>query len=170
MTSAPQAVRRGVAMLATTAAGLAACSLSLVSGERPVLTIGAAGAVAVVGAVATGWRWLGSIASFTVTATVLFAAVVSSEDVGPWHLAGASALLVGLVAGLDVVERTARPPRPELIGLDPMVRRILVPVLGVLAAGGVALAADRPAVPSVGLVLLGLAAGVAALVIATSPS
>ena len=170
MTSVPHAVRRGVAMLATTAAGLAACSLSLISGERPVLTIGGAGAVAVVGAVLTGWRWLGSIATFAVTATVLLAAVVSGGQVGPWHLAGASALLVGMVAGLDVVERAARSPRPELIGLDPMARRVLVPVLGLLAAAGVALAADRPAVPSVGLVLLGLAAGVAALVIATSPS
>jgi hypothetical protein len=170
MTAVPHVVRRVVAMLATAAAGLAACSLSLISGERPVLTIGAAGAVAVVGAVVTGWRWLGSIASFAVTATVLFAAVVSSEQVSPWHLAGASALLVGLVAGLDGVERSARSPGPELIGLDPVARRVLVPALGVVAAAGVALAADRPAVPSVGLVLLGLAAGVAALVIATSPS
>jgi hypothetical protein len=170
MTSVPRAVRRVVAMLATASAGLAACSLSLISGQRPVLTIGTAGAVAVVGAVLTGWRWLGSIASFTVTATVLFAAVVSSEQVGPWHLAGASALLLGLVAGLDGVERPARSHRLELIGLDPMARRILVPLLGVVAAAGVALAADRPAVPSVGLVLLGLAAGVAALVLATSPT
>ena len=157
-------------MLATAAAGLAACSLSLVSGERPVLTIGGVGAVALVGAVLTGWRWLGSIATFAVTATILFAAVVSSEHVGPWHLAGASALLVGMVAGLDGVERASRPLRLELIGLHPMARRVLIPVLGVVAAAGVALAADRPAVPSVGLVLLGLAAGVAALVIATSPS
>ncbi len=168
--SVPPAVRRAAAMVATTAVGLAACSLSLVSGERPVLTIGATGAVAVVGAVLTGWRWLGSIASFVVTATVLFAAVVSSDRVGPWHLAVASALLVGLVAGLDAVERSSRSPRPELIGLDPMARRVLVPALGVVASAGVALAADRPAVPSVGLVLLGLAAGVAALIIATSPS
>jgi hypothetical protein len=157
-------------MVATAATGLAACSLSLVSGERPVLTIGGAGAVGVVAAVVTGWRWLGSIASFTATATVLFAAIVSSEQVGPWHLAGASALLVGLVTGLDLVERAGRSPRTELIGRDPMARRSLVPVLGVVGAAGVALAADRPAVPSVGLVLLGLAAGVAALVIATSPS
>lgn len=157
-------------MLATAAAGLAACSLSLVSGERPVLTVGGAGAVAVVAAVVTGWRWLASIASFAVTATALFAAIVSSEQVTAWHLAGASALIVGLVAGLDRVERPARSPRPELIGVDPVARSLLVPALGVLAAGGVALAADRPAVPSVSLVLLGLAAGVAALVIATSPS
>lgn len=163
-------IRRLLTMLATAVAGLAACSLSLVSGERPVLTVGGAGAVAVVAAVGTGWRWLGSIASFAVTATVLLAAVVSSEHVTAWHLAGASALIVGLVAGLDRVERPARSPGPELIGLDPVTRRVLVPVLGMVAAAGVALAADRPAVPSVGLVLLGLAAGVAALVIATSPS
>ena len=170
MTSVPHVVRRVVAMVATAAAGLVACSLSLVSGERPVLTIGAAGAATVVGAVVTGWRWLGSIASFVVTATVLLAAVVSNEQVSAWHLAGASALLVGLVAGLDRAEQLARSPGHELIGLAPVVRRILVPALGVVAAAGVAVAADRPAVPSVGLVLLGLAAGVAALVVATSPS
>ena len=148
MTSVPPAVRRGVAMLATAATGLAACSLSLVSGERPVLTIGAAGAAAVVAAVLTGWRWLGSIASFTVTASVLFAAIVSSDQDGPWHLAGASALLVGLVAGLDGVERSARSPRPELIGLDPVARRVLVPVLGIVAAAAITRAATPAASPS----------------------
>jgi hypothetical protein len=43
-----------------------------------------------------------------------------------------------------------------------------VPALGLAASAVVALAAARPAVPSVGLLLLGLAAGVAALVLATS--
>lgn len=162
--------RRVITMVATAWAGLAACSLSLVSGERPVLTIGAAGAVAVLGAVVSGWRWLASVAALTVTATVLFAAIVSSDQVTAWHLVGASALVVGLVAGLDRVERHARSPRPELIGLDPLARRSRVPVLGVLAAAAVAVAADRPPVPSVGLVFLGLAAAVTALVLATNRS
>ncbi|MEP6761254.1 MAG: hypothetical protein ABJA93_07795 [Sporichthyaceae bacterium] len=162
--------RRVMTTVATAAAGLAACSLSLFSGERPVLTIGAASAVAVLGAVVSGWRWLASVAALTVTATVLFAAAVSSDRVTAWHLVGASALVVGLVAGLDRVERQARTPRPELIGLDPLGCRSLVPVLGVLAAAAVAVAADRPAVPSVGLVFLGLAAAVTALVLATSRS
>jgi hypothetical protein len=170
MTSRLPLLRRLVTMAATAAAGLGACSLSLVSGQRPVLTLGGAGAVAVVGAVVSGWRLLGSVASFAITATVLLAAVVSSERVTAWHLVGASALVVGLVAGLDRVERPSRSPGAELIGLDPVARRALVPVLGVAAAAVVALAADRPAVPSVGLVLLGLAAGVAALMLATSPS
>jgi hypothetical protein len=166
----PPALRRFVTRVVTATAGLAACSLSLASGERPVLTIGAAGAVAVVGAVVSGWRWLASVASLAVTAAVLFAAGVSSDQITAWHLVGASALIVVLVTGLDRVERPARSPGPELIGLDPVGRRALVPLLGVVAAAAVAVAADRPAVPSVGLVLLGLAAGVAALVIATSPS
>lgn len=169
-TPVPPVLRRLVTMVATATAGLLACSLTLVSGERPVVTLGAAGAVAVVGALVSGWRWLASVASLTVTAAVLFAAAVSSDEITSWHLVGASALIVVLVTGLDRVERPTRSPVPELIGLDPVARRALVPVLGVVAAAAVALAADRPAVPSVGLVLLGLAAGVAALVIATSPS
>lgn len=163
-------LRRLVTVVATAAAGLAACSLSLVSGERPVLTIGGAGAVAVLGAVVTGWRWLASAAALTVTSTVLLSAAVSSDQVTGWHLVGASALIVGLVAGLDRVERPARSPRPELIGLDPVARRSLVPVVGLLAAAAIAVAADRPAVPSVALVLLGLAAAVTALVLATNRS
>jgi hypothetical protein len=170
MSPVPPVLRRLVTRVVTATAGLAACALSLVSGERPVLTIGAAGAVAVAGAVVSGWRWLASVASLAVTATVLFAAAVSSDQITAWHLVGASALIVVLVTGLDRVERPARSPGPELIGLDPVARRSLVPILGVVAAAAVAVAADRPAVPSVGLVLLGLAAGVAALVIATSPS
>jgi hypothetical protein len=170
MSAVPPVLRRIVTRVVTAAAGLAACSLSLVSGERPVLTIGAAGAIAVVGALVSGWRWLASVASLVVTASVLFAAGVSSDRITAWHLVAASALIVVLVTGLDRVERPARSPGPELIGVDPVGRRALVPILGVVAAAGVAVAADRPAVPSVGLVLLGLAAGVAALVIATSPS
>lgn len=162
--------RRVMTTIATGAAGLAACSLSVISGERPVLTLGAAGALAVLGAVVSGWRWLASVAALTVTGTVLIAAAVSSDRVTAWHLVGASGLVLGLVAGLDRVERQARSPRPELIGLDPLARRSLVPVLGVLAAAAVAVAADRPAVPSVSLVFLGLAAAVTALVLATNRS
>jgi hypothetical protein len=156
-------------MTLTAGAGLALCSMSLLSGERPVLTAGGAGAVAVVGAVVTGWRWLGSTACFAVTATVLFAAV-SSDRVSGWHLVAASALLVGLVIGMDQVERAGGSAVAEVIGRAPALRRLLAPVLGLAGTIGVALAAARPAVPSVGLLLLGLAAGVAALVVATSAS
>jgi hypothetical protein len=109
-TPVPPVLRRLVTMVATATAGLSACSLSLVSGDRPVVTMGAAGAVAVVGALVSGWRWLASVASLTVTAAVLFAAAVSSDEITSWHLVGASALIVVLVTGLDRVERPARPP------------------------------------------------------------
>ncbi len=164
----PPVLRHVAAAAVTAAAGLGACSLSLLAGERPVLTVGAAAATAVVGAVLSGWRWLGSAATVATTATVLFAAGVTSEHVTAWHLVAASALLVVMVAGLDRVERSARSGRPDVVRRAPASRWLLVPLLGLVASAVVALAAARPAVPSVGLVLLGLAAGVAALVLATS--
>ena len=168
MTPVHHVVRRLTAMALTAAAGLAACSLSLVSGERPVLTVGAVGAIAVVGAVLSGWRWLGSAATLAASATVLLAVSISSEQFTAWHLVAASVLLVVLVAGLDRVERSARSARTEVVWRAPARRWLLVPALGLAASAVVALAAARPAVPSVGLLLLGLAAGVAALVLATS--
>jgi hypothetical protein len=164
----PHLLRHVAVAVVTAGAGLGACSLSLLSGERPVLTVGAAGAVAVLGAVLSGWRWLGSAATVAASATVLFAAGVTSERITGWHLVAASALLVVMVAGLDRVERSARSGRPDVVRRAPASRWLLVPVLGLLAGAVVAWAAARPAVPSVGLLLLGLAAGVAALVLATS--
>ena len=170
MRSVPRLVHRLVAMTVTAAAGLVVCSLSLLSGERPVLTVGAVSAATVVGAVLTGWRWLGSAAAFAVTVTVLMAAAISSDRVLAWHLVVASVGIMTLIAGLDGLERSARSPRLDPIGRLPASRRVLVPALGLAATAGVALVAARPAVPSVGLVLLGLAAAVAALVVATSTS
>jgi len=168
MTPVGRVVRRLAAMAVTAAAGLAACSLSLLSGERPVLSVGAVGALVVVGAVLSGWRWLGSAATIAASATVLLAAAISSEQFTAWHLVAASALLVVLVAGLDRVERSARSARTDVVWRAPARRWLLVPVLGLAASAVVAFAAARPAVPSVGLLLLGLVAGVAALVVATS--
>lgn len=157
-------------MTLTAGAGLAVCSMSLLSGERPVLTAGGAAALAVVGAVLTGWRWLASTACFAAASSVLFAAAVSSDRVSTWHLVAASALLVGLVVGLDRVERPGVAPAADVIGRAPAHRRLLAPVLGLAGTVAVALTSARPAVPSIGLLLLGLAAGVAALVLATSTS
>jgi hypothetical protein len=159
-----------LAMAITTLAGLAACALSVVSGERPVLTVGYVAAVTVVAAVVTGWRWLGSAATMATTATVLFAAAISSERIGPVHLVGASVLLLVLVAGLDRVELSARSPRTVVLDRAPLARRIAVPLLATAATAGVAITATAPVVPSVGLVLLGLLAGLAALLVATRAS
>lgn len=156
-----------LAMTLTAAAGLAVCSLCLLSGDRPVLTVGAVAAAAVLGAVLSGLRWLGSAAVLATTATALFAATVSGDRVTGAHLVASTALLLCLVTGLDRLERTNQ-TRPELVTLAPVRRRLLVPLLALAATVGVALAASLSVVPSVGLVLLGLAAGVAALMVATS--
>ena len=165
--------RNGAAVLAmalTAAAGLGACAVSLVSGERPALSVGLVAAVAVVGAVISGWRWLGSAATLAATATVLFAAAISSERVGAAHLVGASVLLLVLVAGLDRVERPARSSGRVVLTRGPLRRRIGVPLLAVAASAGVAVTAIQPVVPSAGLFVLGLAAGLGALFVVTRTS
>ena len=158
-----------LAMAVTAGAGLAACALSLLADARPVLTVGIVAAVAVLGAVLSGWRWLGSAATLATTTAVLFAAAIS-DDVGPGHLVVASVLLLVLVAGLDRVERPARSAGSVVLTRARLRRRAGVPLLAVAAAAGVAVTATAPVVPSVGLVLLGLAAGLGALVVATRTS
>ena len=153
------------AMAVTAAAGTGVCALSLVSGERPVLTVGATAGLAVLAAVLTGWRWLGSSATLLATATVLLAAV-SGDRLSAGHLVLASALLLVLVAGLDRVESPARSSGRVVLARAPLWRRLAVPVAGVGAAAAVAVTATQPVVPSVGLVLLGLAAGLGALLVA----
>ena len=159
--SAPTAL----AMAVTAAAGTGACSLSLVSGERPVLTVGAIAGMAVLAAVLTGWRWLGSAATLLATTTVLLAAV-SGHRLAPGHLVLASALLLVLVAGLDRVESPARASDRQVLARASLWRRLAAPMAAVGAAAGVAVTATQPVVPSAGLVLLGLAAGLGALLVA----
>lgn len=169
MTAATSVARGGATVLAmavTAIAGLAACALSLLAGERPVVTVGIVAAVAVVGAVLSGWRWLGSAATLATTAAVLSAAAIG-DDVGPGHLVVTSVLLLVLVAGLDRVERPSRSAGAVVLSRARLLRRVGVPVLAVAAAAGVAVTATAPVVPSVGLVLLGLAAGLGALLVAT---
>jgi len=155
-----------LAMAVTAGAGLAACALTLLAEERPVRTVGIVAAVAVGAAVLSGWRWLGSAATLATTAAVLLAAAIS-DDVGPGHLVVASVLLLVLVAGLDRVERPGRSAGSVVLNRTRLPRRAGVPVLAVVATAGVAVTATAPVVPSAGLVLLGLAAGLGALLVAT---
>jgi hypothetical protein len=159
---------RLVAAVVAVTSGLAACSLSLLSGERPVISLGAAAAALVAGAALTGWRWLGSAAVGGAAATVLLAAAVSPDRIGAGHLLAASGLLILLVAALDQVDRSAYPPGTVVLVRPPVRRLLAVPLLAAAAAALVALAATRPVAPSVALAVLGLMAGLAALLVSTA--
>jgi hypothetical protein len=134
---------------------------------RPVLVLGgltiAAGAVSAV----TFWRWAGTCTVMAATLTVLLAGSLDASAIRPVQVLAAAGLLVALVAALaggeegrlDSVhaETVARAPWPRRVG----------PVLLALISGSiVAVTAAQDVVPSVALVLAGLAAAVTALVVA----
>ena len=158
---------RSAALVA--ASGTGACALTLVSDDRLVRAVAQVAAVVVVAAAATGWRWLGSLAAVAATAAVLLTAATSAAF-GARHLLAASALLLLLVCSLDGVERPWRTDSSSVrtsLGRRPLRPRVRVPLVAVVAAAAVALTAAQPVVPSVGLVLLGLGAGLAAILVAT---
>ncbi|MGZ4582282.1 MAG: hypothetical protein ACXVXG_16740 [Nocardioidaceae bacterium] len=168
----------GRAVVAGTAgaAGVAACGLGLLAAAPVVHLLAAVAALAVVAAVVTGLRWLGDLTVGLVTTTVLLAGATDAAAVGPGRLFAAAALLLVLVTGLDRLERPNRwgrwaraeqLPTPQAFPTAPAGRRWGVPLLAVAAAAGVAVTAAQPVVPSAWLVLLGLAAAVGALLVAS---
>ena len=160
--------RLGSAVVAA-ASGTGACALASVSDDRPVRVIAQLGAAVVVTAAVSGWRWLGSLATLAATAVVLLAAA-TSDEFRAGHLLVGSALLLLLVCSLDGVERPWRADPMSVrttLQRRPLPQRVGVPLLAVLAAAAVAVTAAQPVVPSVGLVLLGLGAGLAAVLLAT---
>lgn len=162
-----QATSVGVQLVGTSAVGCAAAASVVLSQEPVLLAAGALAAVLVVTAVGTGWRWLGSVSVGVLTALVAGTAAAEPDRFGAASLVGASAVLLAYVAALDHVERPARSmPRVAIFRGRPW-SRLGTPALALAAAGVVAAVAVQPVVPSIWLVLLGLAAGVGALVLAT---
>lgn len=156
-----------IARLLTGIAGVAACGLTLVPGQPAVVAFGVVAAVAVVAAAALGRRWLGLAATLLATVAVLLAGVAGASDIGAVHLVVASALLIAFVTGLDTARPAPRSVRADTIATAAPARRMAVPAVALAATAAVAVIAERPAEPSVWLVLLGLAAAVGALLVAT---
>jgi hypothetical protein len=153
------------------AAGIGACALAI--GDHPVRAVVSSAAIAaacVLAAVVTGWRLAGTYAVVLVTTAVLLGGGLGPSTARPFFLAGATALILLFVALLDRLEvrdRGQRQVAAERIAAAPPSRRLGLPLLALVASGAVSIAATQPLIPSFGAVLVGLAAGVGALVVAT---
>lgn len=150
------------------ASGWGACALSLPEARRPALALGALGALAVVAALITGWRIVGSLAVLLVGATVLMAGALEDDAASAGRLVLATVLVLLLVMGLDGVER--RDPKgalPVVLPLTSPARRWGAPLLAVASCGLLGAVSTSTVTPSVAFVLLGLLAGVGAVLAAT---
>lgn len=161
--------------------GWGACALALPEARRPGLVLAAVGAGLVVLTMVTGWRVVGSLALLCATGAVLLAGALEPAAARPTRLLLGSALLLLLVLGLDRVERQPRWTRNLALGpryvrvervptvsvpLAAVVRRSAPAVVSLGVAAGVAAVSTADAPPSVLLVLVGLLAGVGAVVTA----
>jgi hypothetical protein len=139
---------------------------------RPVLTAaGTAVAVAVAAAV-TRSRLVGTVAVLAATTTVLLAAALDASDLRPVQVVAAGALLLVALGALERCEAAAGQPLAVTAATVTVLRGSraarLGPVAGAVGASAlVAATAARDVVPSVALVLGGLVAAVAALVVTT---
>lgn len=162
--SVPRALHHGVVVLA-------GWGVLLVSAPpdpgRPVLTAAGLAAAAVLLAATGEWPVAGTMAVGLVTLTVLLAAVL---DASSWRAAQVLASTVLLLATVAALDRAEAPRSTAAVPVlrAPVGSRWGPPALAVGSAALVSYTAARSVVPSVGLVLVGLGAAVAALVLATA--
>jgi hypothetical protein len=148
--------------------GWGACALSLPEARRPALALAGVAALAVVAALVTGWRIVGSLAVVLVGATPLLAGALEDDAAATPRLVVATVLVLLLVVGLDGVER--RDPRssgPVVLQASHPARRWAAPVVAVAACALLGTVSVATVTPSVAFVLLGLIAGVGAVLAAT---
>jgi hypothetical protein len=150
------------------ASGWGACALSLPEARRPALALAGVAALAVVAALITGWRIAGSLAVVLVGATPLLAGALDDDAASTRRLVVATVLVLLLVVGLDGVER--RDPResvPVVLHSSTRARRWVAPVVAVASCGLLGTVSVATVTPSVTFLLLGLLAGVGAVLAAT---
>ena len=148
--------------------GWGACALSLPEARRPALVIAGLGALAVAAALITGWRIVGSLAVVLVGATPLMAGALEHDAASTGRLVVATVLVLLLVVGLDGVERrNRRDPVPVVVQVSTSARRWGAPLVAVASCALLGAASATTVTPSVALVLLGLMAGVGAVLAAT---
>ncbi len=134
--------------------------------RRPVLTAAGLAAAACLVAAVGRWRLAGTSAVGLVTTTALLAGALDASPLRALQLLGVAALLLGLVSALGRNERSAGTVAVHVLRA-PVARRLRLPALGLAGAALVSVTAAQQVVPSVQLALVGLVAGVAALVLAT---
>jgi len=153
-----RAVVRDVAdrltVVVTVAAGVAVAAVPDL--RRPVLTAGGA-AIA--------------LAVALTTSAVLLAAALDASDLRPVQVVAAGVLLLATLAALERTEtplgRRVGAATPLVVLRGPAASRLGVAAAAIGASALVAATAAQTVVPSVGLVLGGLGAAVAALVVTT---
>jgi hypothetical protein len=145
----------------------AAATVALPDPNRPVLVLAGAALLSCVVAALLPWRLTGTLAVLAVTATVLLADALDTSTWRPLQSLVGAALVVGLVAALSAYEETwAASADSVVVARGPLRRRLGVVLLALGAGSVVAVTASQDVVPSVPLVLAGLAAAVTALVVA----
>lgn len=133
---------------------------------RPVLVAAGAALASAVLAAASRWRLAGTATLGLVTLTVLLAAALDASALRPVQVVAAGVLLLATADALERCEAGADRPTVTVVRTG-ATARLGPPVLAVGAASLVAVTAAQDVVPSVGLVLAGLVAAVAALVVGT---
>jgi hypothetical protein len=148
--------------------GWGACALSLPEARRPALALAGVAALAVAAAVITGWRVIGSLAVLLAAATPLMAGALESDAASTGRLVLATVLVLLLVIGLDGVERRdQRGPVPVTVQVAHPLRRWSTPLTAVACCALLGAVSTADLTPSVAYVLLGLLAGVGAVLAAT---
>ena len=148
--------------------GLGACALSLPEARRPALVLATLGTLAVLAALVTGWRIVGSAAVLLVGSTPLMAGALEVDAASTGRLVVATMLVLLLIVGLDGVERRdQQAPVPVALQVTAPARRWGTPVAAVASCALLGAASAATVRPSVAFVLLGLVAGVGAVLAAT---
>jgi hypothetical protein len=149
-------------------AGLAVLAVAaLPDPSRPVLVAAGLALLGCVAAAATRWQPAGTAALGAATLTVLLAAALDPSAVRPAQVVVAAGLLMALLAALAAAEEARAATAAAVTVARAGWAQRLAPVLAATAAGAiVAVTGAQDVVPSVPLVLAGLTAAVAALVVA----
>jgi hypothetical protein len=136
--------------------------------SRPVLVAAGLALAACVAAAAIRRPLAGTVALAATTVTVLLAGALDASSVRPAQVVLAAGLLMALLSALAAAEEARAAGGAVTVTRNPWPQR-LAPVLVAMTAGAiVAVSGAQDVVPSVPLVLAGLTAAVAALVVAAS--
>ena len=122
-------------------------------------------AVALVAAV-TAWSWTGTLATALVPVTATAAEVLGDGSIASWRVLAAAVLLLVAIIALDHVEESSW-QLPERVGRVPWPQRLAPASVALVGAALIAAVAAQNVVPSLSLALLGLAAAVGAVTLAT---
>ena len=163
----PAGVRDVATRLAVVAVGTAvAVVAALPDLNRYVVVLGVLTVIAAVAAALLPSRLTGTITVLVGTLTVLLAGTLDRSSLRPVQAVIDAALLLLLVVVLAAREdRSTQGPAAAAVALRSVPARATAPALALVAGSLVALTAAQDVVPSVPLVLAGLAAAVVALVV-----